>query len=74
MGNIVGTLISKISRCPTRKKLRVSHLDVFERDDPLRRVLRGVLEVVEAAVVEDEPPPLPVLPPAIGQHFTIVHK
>ena len=23
-GNIVGTLISKISRCPTRKKLRVS--------------------------------------------------
>ena len=50
-----------------------SNLDVFEGDDPLGRVLRGVLEVVEAAVVEDEPPPLPVLPPEIGQHFTVVH-
>ena len=48
----------------------VTHLDVFEGDDPLGRVLRGVLEVVEATVVEDEPPPLPVLPPAIGQHST----
>ena len=45
------------------------YLDIFEGDDPLGRVLGGVLEVVEAAVVEDEPPPLPVFPPEIRKRY-----
>ena len=43
----------------------MANLDIFEGDDSLGRVFGGVLEVVETAVVEDEPPPLPVLPPEI---------
>ena len=37
-------------------------LDVLEGDDALGHILGGVLEVVEAAVAEHEPPALPALP------------
>ena len=37
-------------------------LDVLEGDDALGHILGGVLEVVEAAVAEHEPPALPTLP------------
>ena len=36
--------------------------DVLEGNDALGDVLSGVLEVVEAPVVQHEPPPLPALP------------
>ena len=47
----------------------MANLDIFEGDDSLGRVFGGVLEVVETAVVEDEPPALPVFPPAIRRHY-----
>jgi len=42
--------------------LTLANLDVLEGDDSLRNVFRGVLEVIEAAIVEDEPTSLPGLP------------
>ena len=39
-----------------------THLHPLEGNDPLRSVLCRVLEVVEAAVVQNEPTSLPVLP------------
>ena len=39
-----------------------SHLHPLEGDDALGGVLGGVLEVVEATVVEDKPASLPILP------------
>ena len=47
------------------------YLDIFEGDDPLGRVLGGVLEVVEAAVVQDKPASLPVLPVAALQWINV---
>ena len=39
-----------------------NYLDIFERNDSFRDVFAGVLEVVEALVRKNEPPPLPGLP------------
>lgn len=40
---------------------RVTHRDVLERDDAARLLISRVFEVVQAVVIEDEPPPLPAL-------------
>jgi hypothetical protein len=41
--------------------LSLPHLDVFQRNDPSGLLVRSVLKVVEAVVVQDKPPPLPAL-------------
>ena len=41
--------------------LHLAHLNVLQRNDSARLLVRRVLEVVEAVVVEDEPAPLPRL-------------
>ena len=46
-----------------------THLDPLEGDDSLRSVLCRVLEVVQAAVVQNEPTSLPVLPVTALQRF-----
>ena len=48
-----------------------SHLHPLEGDDALGRVLGGVLEVVQATVVQDEPASLPVLPVAALQSINV---
>ena len=39
-----------------------SDCDVLQRDDALRYVLRRVLEIVEAPVIQDKPTSLPAFP------------
>ena len=51
-----------------------AHLDPLEGDDPLRGVLCRVLEVVQAAVVQNEPTSLPVLPVTALQRFKVQYK
>ena len=51
-----------------------THLDPLEGDDPLRSVLCRVLEVVQAAVVQNEPTSLPVLPVTALQRFKVEYK
>jgi hypothetical protein len=43
--------------------LSLPNLDVFQRNDPPRLLVCSVLEVVEAVVIQDEPPPLPAFYP-----------
>lgn len=40
---------------------RLAHQDVLQRDDASRLLVRRVLKVVEAVVVQDEPASLPTL-------------
>ena len=51
-----------------------THLHPLEGDDPLRGVLCRVLEVVQAAVVQNEPTSLPVLPVTALQRFKVQYK
>ena len=51
-----------------------THLDPLEGDDPLRSVLCRVLEVVQAAVVQNEPTSLPVLPVTALQRYKVEYK
>ena len=51
-----------------------AHLDPLEGDDSLRGVLCRVLEVVQAAVVQNEPTSLPVLPVTALQRFKVQYK
>jgi hypothetical protein len=43
--------------------LSLPNLDVFQRNDPPGLLVRSVLKVVEAIVIQDEPPPLPAFYP-----------
>ena len=51
-----------------------AHLHPLEGDDSLRGVLCRVLEVVQAAVVQNEPTSLPVLPVTALQRFKVQYK
>ena len=51
-----------------------THLDPLEGDDSLRGVLCRVLEVVQAAVVQNEPTSLPILPVTALQRFKVQYK
>ena len=51
-----------------------THLHPLEGDDSLRGVLCRVLEVVQAAVVQNEPTSLPVLPVTALQRFKVQYK
>ena len=51
-----------------------AHLDPLEGDDSLRSVLSRVLEVVQAAVVQNEPTSLPVLPVTALQRYKVEYK
>ena len=51
-----------------------AHLHPLEGDDSLRGVLCRVLEVVQAAVVQNEPTSLPVLPVTALQRFKVEYK
>ena len=51
-----------------------THLHPLEGDDPLRGVLCRVLEVVQAAVVQNEPTSLPVLPVTALQRYKVEYK
>ena len=51
-----------------------THLHPLEGDDSLRSVLSRVLEVVQAAVVQNEPTSLPVLPVTALQRFKVQYK
>ena len=51
-----------------------AHLDPLEGDDSLRSVLCRVLEVVQAAIVQNEPTSLPVLPVTALQRFKVQYK
>ena len=59
LGHVAVDLKDKLFSVPV---VDAPHTNILQGNDAFGHVLRGVLEVVQTAVVEDKPTPLPTFP------------